>query len=128
MSRMAPPSDKVFYIQKSFRTEEIQQLASALTTKWHIEREVYQALDLMKTEARNLATELCSEKDRFNSFKKLTTSRKLRMSEMKDEIYCSSPSWAGPYDTASPRGVSHLPDSLNHKKHAPHAVLAQQST
>jgi two-component system, cell cycle sensor histidine kinase PleC len=48
IARMVPPVERLFYVAKPFQPLELQQFASALSTKWRAERELSDAYTTLK--------------------------------------------------------------------------------
>ncbi|PKP99528.1 MAG: GGDEF domain-containing response regulator [Alphaproteobacteria bacterium HGW-Alphaproteobacteria-15] len=55
ISREAGPADKIFYIAKPFQVEEVVQTATALSRRWQVDRELADALALLKEQKAELA-------------------------------------------------------------------------
>jgi len=54
ITRRVPPVHKLLYLQKPFHIQEIYQFASALSMKWHTERELQRVNDVLRREFKNL--------------------------------------------------------------------------
>ncbi len=58
IARRVPPADKLFYIQKPFHAQEIQQFAVALGARWHAERGLAQAHRVLEDRVAQRTAEL----------------------------------------------------------------------
>ena len=61
ISAQLPPLDKLLYLQKPFHVQEILQLASALTAKWHAEKKSKEVLRFLEREVEARTRELLKE-------------------------------------------------------------------
>ena len=66
--RRIPPAHKLLYLQKPFYPEEIYQFASALSMKWHTERELQKIQEGLEKQVEERAKELKEGERRFESF------------------------------------------------------------
>ncbi|MEG3179721.1 two-component system response regulator [Sphingomonas sp. LT1P40] len=55
ISRAAGPADKIFYIAKPFQAEEVVQTATALSHRWQVDRELAEAMVLLREQKAELA-------------------------------------------------------------------------
>jgi PAS domain S-box-containing protein len=58
ISCWVPPADKLLYLQKPFHPHEIQQMAVALTSKWHAEKQVRELQTDLERQVKQRTTEL----------------------------------------------------------------------
>ena len=61
ISAEIPPLDKLLYLQKPFHVQEILQLASALTAKWHAEKKSKEVMRFLEMEVEARTGELLKE-------------------------------------------------------------------
>ncbi len=54
IGRVAGPPDKIFYVAKPFEVAEVVQTATALTARWHVDRELAAARDLLTAQVAQL--------------------------------------------------------------------------
>jgi signal transduction histidine kinase len=55
MARIIPPVERLFYVAKPFQPLELQQFASALSSKWQAEQDLFAAHELLKRQYAELA-------------------------------------------------------------------------
>ena len=68
IARRVPPTHKLLYLQKPFHSREIYQFASALSMKWHTERELQRLNKGLEKCVEDRTKELRESEKRFKNF------------------------------------------------------------